>query len=292
MDIQFNSVDQLIAVAKRLNKPFWEVMLMKEIERGEMTESEILNEMEKSLQVMEKSLLGGLNGVSSITGLSGYDAVKLNEYLKRGNSLSGDPVLTAACYAIAVNEWNSSMGVICAAPTAGSCGVVPGVLFTLRDKIGLSREKMIRFLLTSGAFGLIIANNASISGASGGCQAEVGSAAAMAAAATVEVMGGTLEQSANACAIAFKNLLGLVCDPVAGLVEVPCIKRNAIGVANAMVAADMALAGIESKIPCDEVIEAMNNVGKQMPENVRETALGGLASTPTGKKYQEEIFGK
>ncbi|KLD58486.1 serine dehydratase, partial [Lactiplantibacillus plantarum] len=187
---------------------------------------------------------------------------------------------------------NASMGVVCATPTAGSTGTLPGVIFTLKDRMNLNRDQMIQFLFTAGAFGMVIANNAGIAGATGGCQAEVGSASAMGAAAAVEVAGGTPEQSAEALAMAISNLMGLVCDPVAGLVELPCVKRNAIGVGNALIAADMALAGCTNKIPADEVIAAMDKVGKGLPKALRETGLGGLAATPTGIRMKEKIFGR
>lgn len=183
------------------------------------------------------------------------------------------------------------MGTICATPTAGSAGVVPGTLFAVKNKLNPTKEQMIRYLFTSGAFGFVVANNASISGAAGGCQAEVGSAAAMAAAAIVEMAGGTPQQSAHAFSISLKNMLGLVCDPVAGLVEVPCVKRNAMGAANAIVAADMALAGVTSRIPTDEVIDAMYRIGRTMPSALRETGQGGLAATPTGRALEAKIFG-
>jgi L-serine dehydratase len=193
--------------------------------------------------------------------------------------------------AVATNEVNAAMGTICATPTAGSAGVVPGTLFAVKEKLNPTREEMIAFLFTAGAFGFVVANNASISGAAGGCQAEVGSASGMAAAAIVEMAGGSPEQCAEAMAITLKNMLGLVCDPVAGLVEVPCVKRNAMGAANAMVAADMALAGITSRIPCDEVIDAMYKIGLSMPTALKETAQGGLAATPTGRELEAKIFG-
>jgi len=182
------------------------------------------------------------------------------------------------------------MGTICATPTAGSAGVVPGTLFAVKNKLNPTREQMIRYLFTSGAFGFVVANNASISGAAGGCQAEVGSAAGMAAAAIVEMAGGTPQQCSEAFAITLKNMLGLVCDPVAGLVEVPCVKRNAMGASNSLVAADMALAGVTSRIPCDEVIGAMYRIGQSMSPNLKETARGGLAATPTGKAISKAIL--
>lgn len=215
----------------------------------------------------------------------------LQNYIKKGQFLSGEIILDAVSKAVATNEVNAAMGMICATPTAGSAGVVPGTLFAVQNKLNPTRKQMIAFLFTSGAFGFVVANNASISGAAGGCQAEVGSAAGMAAAAIVEMAGGTPEQSAHAMAITLKNMLGLVCDPVAGLVEVPCVKRNAMGAANAMIAADMALAGIKSRIPCDEVIDSMYRIGQAMPTALKETARGGLAATPTGRRLEAEIFG-
>ena len=229
--------------------------------------------------------------MKSPTGLTGGDAVKVQAYMKSGKGLSGDTILDAVSKAVATNEVNAAMGIICATPTAGSAGTVPGVLFALREKLQPTREEMIEFLFTAGAFGMVVANNACISGA-GGCQAEVGSASGMAAAAAVEMAGGTQDQAATAMAISLKNMLGLVCDPVAGLVEVPCVKRNAAGAANAMISADLALAGVTSTIPCDEVIEAMFRIGQTMPVALRETAEGGLAATPTGRRLQEEILGR
>lgn len=201
-------------------------------------------------------------------------------------------MMAAVENAIATNEVNAAMGVICATPTAGSSGTLPGALFMLEQRLGLSEDQMIRFLFTAGGLGLIIANHAGIAGATGGCQEEVGSASAMAAAAAVEAAGGSPEQSSQALAIALSNLLGLVCDPIAGLVEIPCVKRNAIGAGNALIAADMALAGCTSMIPADECISALDKVGRSMSVDLRETGLGGLAGTPTGQAIKAKIFGK
>lgn len=201
-------------------------------------------------------------------------------------------MMAAVENAIATNEVNAAMGVICATPTAGSSGTLPGALFMLKQRLGLSEDQMIRFLFTAGGLGLIIANHAGIAGATGGCQEEVGSASAMAAAAAVEAAGGSPEQSSQALAIALSNLLGLVCDPIAGLVEIPCVKRNAIGAGNALIAADMALAGCTSMIPADECISALDKVGRSMSVDLRETGLGGLAGTPTGQAIKTKIFGK
>lgn len=243
------------------------------------------------LTVMEESAARGKAGVTSVTGLTGKAAQRLHEYSQHSTSLCGEAVLSAVTAAIAVNEVNVAMGTICATPTAGSAGVVPGVLFAARDKLSLSREAMVDFLFTAGAFGMVIANRASISGAEGGCQAEVGSAAAMAAAALTITAGGTPKQGAEALAMTLKNTMGLVCDPVAGLVEVPCVKRNALGAALAFVCADLALAGVTSAIPVDEVIDTMGRVGTQMPSIFKETATGGLAASPTGERLAKEMFG-
>ncbi|MCM3214787.1 L-serine ammonia-lyase, iron-sulfur-dependent, subunit alpha [Niallia taxi] len=287
----FRNVAELVEMANSQNKPISEIMIEQEVEVTGKTREQIIAQMETNLTVMEQAVERGLNGVVSHSGLTGGDAVLLQAYIKKGNFLTGEVILDAVSKAVATNEVNAAMGMICATPTAGSAGVVPGTLFAVKNKLNPTREQMLNFLFTSGAFGFVVANNASISGAAGGCQAEVGSAAGMAAAAIVEMAGGTPEQSAHAMAITLKNMLGLVCDPVAGLVEVPCVKRNAMGAANAMVAADMALAGITSRIPCDEVIDAMYRIGLSMPTALRETGQGGLAATPTGRRREAEIFG-
>lgn len=287
----FNSIAQLIDMANSENKSISEIMMEQEMKVSKRSYLEVYQDMERNLDVMQNAVDEGIGGVASKTGLTGHDAVKMKKYIESGKGLSGDMNLLAIAYAVSTNEVNAAMGKICATPTAGSAGVVPGVLFALNEQRDLSREDMVRFLFTSGALGFVVANNASISGAAGGCQAEVGSASAMAAASLVEAAGGTPEQSGHAFAIALKNMLGLVCDPVAGLVEVPCVKRNAAGASNALTAADMALAGIESRIPADEVIEAMYKIGLTMPSALRETGRGGLAATPTGNRLMQEIFG-
>ncbi|MBM7644319.1 L-serine dehydratase [Scopulibacillus daqui] len=288
----FRTVEELVKIADTKHMPISEVMILKEIDETGKSREDIFEQMAKNLQVMEDAVERGIKeGVKSHSGLTGGDAVLLQSYIQTGKALSGETLLDAVSKAVATNEVNAAMGTICATPTAGSAGVVPGVLFGLKPKLNPSKEQMIRFLFTSGAFGYVVANNASISGAAGGCQAEVGSATGMAAAAVVELAGGTPEQSAHAMAIALKNMIGLVCDPVAGLVEVPCVKRNAIGASTAIVAADMALAGVKSRIPCDEVIDAMHQVGQMMPTSLKETAMGGLAMTPTAQEIEAKIFG-
>ncbi len=288
----FRNVAEVVELAESKGVKIAEIMIQQEIEVSGRTREEIIAQMDRNLTVMEEAIERGLKGVKSVSGLTGGDAVLLQNYIKSGKALSGNLLLDAVSKAVATNEVNAAMGVICATPTAGSAGVVPGTLFAVKEKLNPTRQEMIEFLFTSAAFGFVVANNASISGAAGGCQAEVGSASGMAAAAIVELAGGTPSQAAEAMAITLKNMLGLVCDPVAGLVEVPCVKRNAMGASNAMTAADMALAGITSRIPCDEVIIAMYKIGQTMPSSLRETAEGGLAATPTGKRLQAEIFGK
>lgn len=287
----FRNVAELVEQATSQNKKISEIMIEQEMDVTGRLREDILSQMDQNLKVMEEAVERGIKGVKSHSGLTGGDAVLLQKYIEKGNFLSGESVLDAVSKAVATNEVNAAMGMICATPTAGSAGVVPGTLFAVKKKLKPTREEMISFLFTTGAFGYVVANNASISGAAGGCQAEVGSASGMAAAAIVEMAGGTPAQCAEAMAITLKNMLGLVCDPVAGLVEVPCVKRNAMGAANAMVAADMALAGITSKIPCDEVIEAMFKIGQSMPIALKETAQGGLAATPTGRELEAKIFG-
>lgn len=287
----FRTVAELVELAEKENILISEVMIRQEMEVKERTRESIFTEMEKNLQVMEKAIEDSLKGVTSVTGLTGGDAVLIQEYMQKQTPLSGHILLDAVSKAMGTNEVNAAMGTICATPTAGSAGVVPGTLFGIKNQLNPTREQMIRYLFTAGAFGFVVANNAFVSGAAGGCQAEVGSAGAMASAAIVEMAGGTPQQSAEAFAMTLKNMLGLVCDPVAGLVEVPCVKRNAGGASLAIVSADLALAGVTSRIPCDEVIGAMYRIGKTMPSTLRETGEGGLADTPTGRLLKEKIFG-
>jgi len=288
----FRNVAELVELAESQGKKISQVMIEAEMEVSQRSREEIMADMYTNLDVMEKAVQRGLTeDIRSHSGLTGGDAKKLQEYMKTKPFLSGPTLLNAVSMSVAVNEVNAAMGTIVATPTAGACGIVPGTLFAVSEKLNPTREEMVNYLFTAGAIGYCIANNAFISGAAGGCQAEVGSATAMAAAAIVEMAGGTPEQSAQAVAIALKNMLGLVCDPVAGLVEVPCVKRNAMGAAIATVAADMALAGIKSVIPTDEVIEAMYRIGCTMPTALKETAQGGLAATQTGRQIEAKIFG-
>ncbi|HLS60260.1 MAG TPA: L-serine ammonia-lyase, iron-sulfur-dependent, subunit alpha [Virgibacillus sp.] len=287
----FRSVAELVERANKDDILISEVMIRQEMDTKEVSREEVYNEMEKNLIIMENAIEDSLKGVTSVTGLTGGDAVRIQTYMENHTPLSGGILLDAVSKAMGTNEVNAAMGTICATPTAGSAGCVPGTLFAVKEQLQPTREQMIRYLFTSGAFGFVVANNAFISGATGGCQAEVGSAGAMASAAIVEMAGGTPEQASQAFAMTLKNMLGLVCDPVAGLVEVPCVKRNAGGASLAIVSADMALAGVTSRIPCDEVIGAMYKIGVSMPATLRETGEGGLADTPTGRLLKEKIFG-
>ena len=289
----FDSIRETIDYAVENDMSFADIMINEEMELQGKSREDVRAIMKQNLEVMRAAVEKGTTGegVKSVTGYTGQDAIKLNKYNESQHALSGHEMIEAVKGAVATNEVNAAMGIICATPTAGSSGTIPGVLFKLEKTHDLTEDQMIDFLFTSALFGRVVANNASVAGATGGCQAEVGSASAMAAAAAVAIFGGKPEASGHAMALAISNLLGLVCDPVAGLVEIPCVMRNAIGSCNALISADLALAGVESRIPVDEVIEAMDKVGRNLPASLRETGLGGLAGTPTGEAIKRKIFG-
>ena len=282
----FVSVENLLRAAGDM--PLWEAVLTDDLrDRGGERDTS-WEKMTRLWRAMVESVEGYDPARRSACNLTGGDARKVET---RAVSLAG-PVLTdIIATALKVGECNACMGRIVAAPTAGASGVLPAVLLPIRKKYDFSEEEMVKALYVSAGFGQVIATRASIAGAEGGCQAEIGSASAMAAAALVSLLGGSPEQMAAACATALQNLLGLVCDPVAGLVEVPCVKRNVIGAVNALTAAELALAGVENVIPCDEVIDAMRAVGDVMPAALREIGGGGLAATPTGRRIAEELLG-
>lgn len=297
--MKYDSISEIVAEAVNKNCAISAVVINDQAAIAELSPQELLEKMSRALDVMKESAEHGLEATTedgkekrSTSGLSGCDALKMRQAVAAGKNICGSLFGNALTKALAVSFTNSCMGKIVAAPTAGSCGILPAALLSVAEDRGLSDDAVVKALFTASGFGIVIANNASIAGAEGGCQAECGSAAAMAAAALTELCGGTPAQCEHACAIALKNVLGLVCDPVAGLVEVPCIKRNAAGVANAFVAAELALAGIESTIPADEVILAMKKIGDAMSAALKETAEGGLAATPTGKRLCKKIFGK
>ncbi|WP_394523044.1 L-serine ammonia-lyase, iron-sulfur-dependent, subunit alpha [Lacrimispora sp. JR3] len=292
MKLKYNSVEELVKASLSSNKKISEIVLEEQAEDMELAPEAVYATMEKSFDVMKQSVLNGMDEtLRSPSGLSGGAAAKLKKAVDEGRNHYGHLLGNAISMALAVTEYNSCMGQIVAAPTAGACGVIPAALISVMDEYDLPKHDIIMSLFTASAIGMVIAKCASIAGAEGGCQAEVGSASAMAAAALSELFGGTPQMVSDSCAIALKNTLGLVCDPVAGLVEVPCIKRNAMGVANAFTASELALAGITSVIPADEVILAMKQVGQQMSSSLRETAEGGLAATPTGCRLCKKIFG-
>lgn len=283
---------ELIEICKERNLKLSELAIISEIEETGRTKEQAVSEMVKNLKTMKDAASKAMDKeVISVSGLIGGDGHRLKKYVEAGNSLCGNFMVKAMARAISCSEVNASMGRIVACPTAGSCGILPSVIITAGEQLGKTDEELIEALFCSAIVGQVIAQNASISGAEGGCQAECGTAAAMGAAAVVEMMGGTPEMSLNAAAIVIKNILGLVCDPIAGLVEVPCAKRNAAGAVSALTTADMVMAGVESKIPFDDVVLAMYKVGKSLPPELRETAQGGLAITPTGLKLKEQILG-
>lgn len=290
----YESVKKLVSTAEEQQCSLADLIIEAECHDSGVPRQQVWQQMQENLRTMRAAIRRGENGpgVRSKTGLTGGEAIKIKRYRQTKQPLAGDVMMAAVENAIATNEVNAAMGVVCATPTAGSAGTLPGALFMLEKRLKLTEDQMIRFLFTAGGFGLIIANHAGIAGATGGCQEEVGSASAMAAAAAVEAAGGSPAQSSQALAIALSNLLGLVCDPIAGLVEVPCVKRNAIGTGNALIAADLALAGCTSKIPADECIQALDRVGRAMSPDLRETGIGGLAGTPTGQAITAKIFGK
>ncbi|KLU64662.1 L-serine dehydratase, alpha chain [Desulfosporosinus acididurans] len=267
------------------------VVLQNQIEELELSGEALFDRMGNNLKVMRESVKIGLSGKRrSASGLVGGDAAKVEEHRKSGSTLIGEVMSGVIAKALAVAEVNASMGRIVAAPTAGSCGVLPAVLFTLEEIFHSDEKELLSALFTAAGLGIIITERANVSGAEGGCQAEIGSAAAMSAAAAVELAGGSPRQTAHGAAIALKSMLGLVCDPVAGLVEVPCVKRNATGAMIALTAAEMALAGVKSAIPIDEVIDTMAEIGHQMSCSLKETAQGGLAATPTGRKIRADFL--
>jgi L-serine dehydratase len=289
----YNYGSELLTLAKEKQVKLSEIVIQKERKLTGMSREAIRNKMKLNLDVMRASAKYALNNdVKSVGGIIGGDAKRVERYRSNNTTICGDIVNRAMARAFSTSEVNASMGRICAAPTAGASGIIPAVIITVAESLGSSEEEMIDGLFTASGIGDIIAKNATLAGAEGGCQAECGAAAAMAAAAVVEMKGGTPEMSLHAAATALKNIMGLICDPIAGLVESPCAKRNASGAVNALLSADLALAGVKSVIPFDEVVEAMNKVGKSLPFELKETALGGIAATETGIKIKREIFGE
>ncbi|MGO4544960.1 L-serine ammonia-lyase, iron-sulfur-dependent, subunit alpha [Paenibacillus sp. 2TAB23] len=288
--MRFSSLKELAVVCEKEGKSICDIMLVDQAaESGRSIEQE-WEKMKAYYGIMKDAAAKGIvSEKTSRSGLTGGDAKRVHEYTRKPDASLEPFTGLAMAYALAVSEVNASMGRIVATPTAGSCGVIPGVFVSSQERFGWDDDHMVKGLFSAGAIGYIIANNSFISGAEGGCQAEIGSAIGMAAGALVELKGGTPAQAVHAVGLALKNTLGLICDPVGGLVEIPCIVRNGFGAVNALAAADMALAGVRSAIPTDEVIQVMLEVGSAMPETYRETAKGGLAQTPTGKQIIRQL---
>lgn len=289
--IKYDSISALVELAETTDKKISEICLKDQAREMERSEEEVFKTMEKSFDVMvESRKYGASEGLRSVSGLTGGEGLAMEKYVSSGKSLLGSYAGRAAAYALSVADCNASMGRVVAAPTAGSCGILPGCLLPLYEDDPSRKKNIVMSLFTAGAFGMVVANKACIAGAEGGCQAECGSASGMAAAALCELMGGSPKMCADAFGMAITNQLGLVCDPVAGLVEIPCIKRNVSGVTIAISSADMALSGIKLYIPADECIQAMKSVGSKMSEELKETAQGGLAATPTAVKMMNQFL--
>lgn len=290
--LEYDSIAAICEAAEQQQVTISALVLSDQAEQTEMPEEALYERMKNSLYVMQEAVREGKNpNLRSTSGLTGGDAARMEAYAA-GGGITGTFLNHAMARAVAVSEYNAAMGRIVASPTAGSCGILPGTVVTMLEEGRCDEHAAVMALFTAGAIGMVIAQKASIAGAQGGCQAECGSASAMAAAALVELAGGTPAQAAHACAMAIKNQLGLVCDPVAGLVEIPCIKRNVSGAAITFTSAEMALAGVKSRIPVDECVLAMRQVGDMLPCSLKETSQAGLAATPTGLRLKRQVFGE
>ena len=285
-----DSIQDILNQVEETGKPFWEIVLDYDMEERQVSREQSISKMLYTFKTMREAAEAYTGTRKSVSGLVGGDGLKMRQYAQSGHAITDGFISEVIAEALSMAESNACMCRIVAAPTAGACGVMPAVLLPLCRRNEYSQQQILEALYIACGIGAVIATKASIAGATGGCQAEIGTASAMAAGALVYLRGGDNQQIGNAVAMAIKNLMGLVCDPVAGLVEIPCVKRNVIGALNAVSAADMALAGIESRIPVDEVIDAMGEVGRRMPVEFRETALGGLAATPTGKAVKKKMF--
>lgn len=285
----YKSLDEICQIAEEQQCSFWRIIRLDDCKERGVTEEESMQQMREMYLAMKEADLNYDETLLSASGLVGTEGKKIKEARESGNMLCGDFIGKVMEKALKMGESNACMKRIVAAPTAGSCGVVPAVLLSMAEERSIPEDKMIKALYVAAGIGGVIANRAFISGAAGGCQAEIGSASAMSAGAAAYLMGAGHSAICHASALALKNLLGLACDPVAGLVEVPCVKRNILGAVNALTSADIALAGIQSKIPPDEVIDAMKNIGKNMPDSIKETGEGGLAVTPTGLAFSAKM---
>ncbi len=286
----YQNIGDMLSLAESGNIPLWQVVLNNEIRISSLGEKEIFEKLDSHYEVMINSAHKALNNpMPTVLGLISGISAPQNRYAEEKGGICGRLINKAMAYALSCSEVNASMGRICAAPTAGACGILPAVIISLGEQLSLSRREQLNGLLTASGIGAVIMKNATVAGAEGGCQAECGVAAAMAAGAAVEMVGGSPRQAVNAVSFTLINCMGLVCDPVAGLVQIPCAQRNASQTVNALLSADLALAGMTLPIPADEVIDAMRRVGKQLPPALRETAQGGIAATLSGKRIAEQL---
>ena len=285
----YKSLAEICRLSREFEIPFWKVVLKEDCREQGKTAEQSMDEMRAMYRAMKESNDNYDETLKSASGLVGTEGAKLRKRRLEGKLVCGDFIGSVMEKALRISESNACMKRIVAAPTAGSCGVVPAAFLSIQEKMGYDDDQMTEALLVAAGIGGVIASRAFLAGAAGGCQAEIGSASAMAAGGLAYLLGGDADTIAHAAALALKNLLGLACDPVAGLVEVPCVKRNVMGAVNALTSADLAMAGIFSKIPPDEVIDAMRNIGRNMNEDIRETGKGGLAGTPSGIRIREKI---
>lgn len=288
----YKSLEEIVKTERESGKPFWKIVQEDDCRERGVEAGQAFKEMRGLYLAMQEADRSYDGTLKSASGLVGTDGEKMRLAREKEMLLCGSFIGKVMEKALKMGESNACMKRIVAAPTAGSCGVVPAVFLTLQEERGFSEKQMVEALYVAAGIGGVIASRAFLAGAAGGCQAEIGSASAMAAGGAAYLMGGGAEQIAHAAALALKNLLGLACDPVAGLVEVPCVKRNVIGAVNALTSADMVAAGITSRIPPDEVIDAMRSIGRSMNEDIRETGKGGLAGTPTGAAIKERMAGQ
>ncbi len=286
----YKSLDELIIKEDKTQTPLWKLVMLDDCSERDVSWETAFGEMKSMYIAMKESLTSYEAHLKSNSGLVGGEAALFEKYVTAGNSLCGDFISHVIIKALKIAESNACMKRIVAAPTAGSCGVVPAVFLSIQEQKGYSDDKMTEALYVAAGVGGVIANRASLAGAEGGCQAEIGAASSMAAAGLTYLLGGAARQQANSAALALKNLLGLACDPVAGLVEIPCVKRNVCGAVNAVTSAELTMAGITSRIPADEVFDAMSSIGKNMSDTIKETGLGGLAATATGCNIKESLI--
>lgn len=287
--MSYQAVEEIVCRCEKENIPFWKAVQLEDCEEQGITEDESFQKMRGMWNAMLESVDAYDPLLVSRSGLVGKEGGLMEEYRKSGDTLCGDFVSQVIANALKMGCNNACMKRIVAAPTAGACGVMPAVLVTYYRRNDIEEERMVESLYVAAGIGQVIAHRASLAGASGGCQAEIGSGSGMTAAAICSIRGGSLKQIGDSCAMALKNLMGLVCDPVGGLVEVPCVKRNVVGAVNALAAADMSLAGIASQIPVDQVIDAMGEVGIKMDVSLRETGIGGVAGSPMGREISERL---